>query len=252
MPRRNVKRFGVILLLAAAAIWAARGTEVNLAQFRNLFNSVDLLRQFFPLDWTDAGRTFAAALVTLQMAFLGTLTALLVAFPAAFLAARNTAPSHGMYAAVRGALNVLRAVPEIVIALLLVPMAGLGPFPGVLTIFLHNVGVLGKLISELIEAADPGPPEAVASTGARRLLVYLYGIVPQIWPNVLSQYFYRFEVAIRASLFLGLIGAGGIGEQLLIHFKLFQYSRMAVDILAIIVLVMAVDALGGVVRKRVI
>nr|MBO2470658.1 phosphonate ABC transporter, permease protein PhnE [Bacillota bacterium] len=252
MHRRNVKRLGAFLLLVAAAIWAARGTGVNLAQFRNLLNSVDLLGKFFPLDWADADLTFTSAVVTLQMAFLGTLTALLVAFPTAFLAARNTAPSRGVYAAARGVLNVLRAVPEIVIALLLVPMVGLGPFPGVLTIFLHNVGVLGKLISELIEAVDPGPPEAVASTGARRLLVYLYGIVPQIWPNVLSQYFYRFEVAIRSSLFLGLIGAGGIGEQLLIHFKLFQYPRMAVDILAIIALVMAVDALGGVVRKRVI
>jgi phosphonate transport system permease protein len=131
-------------------------------------------------------------------------------------------------------------------------VVGLGPFTAILAIFLHNIGVLGKLISELIEAADPDPQEALRSVGANRAMVALYGILPQIIPNVLSQYFYRLEVAVRTSLILGFIGAGGIGQQLFIHFKIFQYEKVAVDVMMIMILVVMIDYVSAVIRSKTI
>lgn len=169
-----------------------------------------------------------------------------------FLAARNTSSNRIVYVTTRFFLSFMRSVPEFVFGLILLTTLGLGPFPAVIAIVLHNIGVLGKLISELIEAADKGPMEAMRAVGAKKLIGNLFAILPQIWPNVLSQFFYRFEVAIRTSLILGLIGGGGIGQQLFIHFKTFQYQLVSVDVLLIMVMVILVDYIGGKIREKVI
>ncbi len=152
----------------------------------------------------------------------------------------------------RGLFSFLRSIPDIVIGLVLVMAIGLGPFPAVIAIMLHNIGVLGKLVSELIEAADKGPQEAVQSLGLGRSMVALYGILPQIWPNVLSHFFYRFEVAIRTSLILGFIGAGGIGQLLFNSFRIFNYKEVMLYVLFIMALVIIVDLIGSYVRNRII
>ena len=136
--------------------------------------------------------------------------------------------------------------------MILLTTLGLGPFPAVLAITFHNIGVMGKLISELIEAADTGPQEAMKAVGAKRWVASLFSILPQIWPNVLSNFFYRFEVAIRTSLILGFIGGGGIGQRLFNDFNTFNYSSVSLDVLIIMVMVILVDSLGSFVRNRVI
>jgi phosphonate transport system permease protein len=136
--------------------------------------------------------------------------------------------------------------------LILLTTLGLGPFPAVIAIMFHNVGVFGKLISELIEAADPGPQEAMKAVGSKTWIANLFSILPQIWPNVLSQFFYRFEVAIRTSLILGFIGGGGIGQRLFNDFKTFQYSSVSLDVLIIMIMVIIIDFLASSVRKRII
>jgi phosphonate transport system permease protein len=146
----------------------------------------------------------------------------------------------------------VRSIPEIVFGLILLTALGLGPFPAVLAIMFHNTGVLGKLVSELIESADPGPQEAMKAVGSKDWFASLFSILPQIWPNVLSQFFYRFEVAIRTSLILGFIGGGGIGQRLFNDFKSFQYSSVSLDVLLIMLLVIVVDSIGSYVRNRVI
>lgn len=215
-------------------------------------NMIDMTSRFFPIEWSLFPSMAYHSLVTLSMAFLGSFLALIVALPLSFLAAKNTSGNLGMYTAVRGGLSALRSIPEIVFGLIFVTAFGLGPFPAVLAIILHNIGVLGKLLSELIEAADDGPQEAMRSVGATRWIGHIFAIVPQIWPNVLSHYFYRFEVAIRTSLILGFIGGGGIGQQLFNHFQSFYYSAVALDIVLIMILVIFVDFVGAKVRARVI
>ena len=207
--------------------------------------------RFLPVRWEIWPVLLRESMVTLAMAFLGTIIAIVIAIPLSFMTAKNTS-SRLIRNPVKIVLNFLRSVPEIVFGLILVVVLGLGTFPAVVAIILHNIGVLGKLIAELIEASDRGPQEAMRSVGATWTIGNMVAILPQIWPNVLSQYFYRFEVAIRTSLILGFIGGGGLGQQLFNHFNSMNYQAVALDILFIMALVMLVDGLGSYVRSKVI
>ncbi|MCP8967357.1 phosphonate ABC transporter, permease protein PhnE [Ectobacillus ponti] len=252
-PFRSMRRILVCAVLLMALGWSWSGTGFNLLQLLDIGNTFQFVQKdWLPPDWSVLPLALKDLVVTVQIAFLGTTLALLAAGPLSFLAARNTNRTRTSYHIVRVLLSFLRSVPEIVWGLLLVVTLGLGPFPGVAAIMLHNIGVLGKLLSELLEAADEGPPEAVASTGAPHILVLLYGYVPQVLPNILSQYFYRFEVGIRTSLVLGFIGAGGIGNRLFIDFKTFSYSAVAAEVLLIMALVIVVDYAGSLLRGKVI
>jgi phosphonate transport system permease protein len=249
LSKRTIILLGLITF-AVIVSWV--GVGIDLTRWSRVANLFTFLRNdWLPPDWSVLPGAIRQSLVTVEIAFLSTLFALLIALPLSFLAATNVS-SRLLRGAVRTFLSFLRAVPEIVFGLLFVVVVGLGPFPAVLAIFLHNIGVLGKLISELVEAADRAPQEALRAAGASRRIVALYAILPQIWPNVLSQYFYRFEVAIRTSLILGIIGAGGIGQQLFMHFKIFKYHQVTVDVLVVMALVVAADALSTWVRRRVI
>ncbi|WP_017727450.1 phosphonate ABC transporter, permease protein PhnE [Halalkalibacterium ligniniphilum] len=248
------KRYLIYLAFIVIALWWSMDvTGFELRKFSQISNIFDMVQnRFFPIEWSLLPLMARESLVTLAMAFLGTFLALLVALPLSFLAAGNTSGGRVVYGLTRSVLSGLRSIPEIVFGLIFVAAFGLGPFAAVIAIILHNIGVLGKLISELIEAADEGPQEAMKSVGATRWVAHFFSILPQIWPNVLSQYFYRFEVAIRTSLILGFIGGGGIGQQLFNHFQSFYYTAVALDIICIMVLVIFVDFIGGRIRARVI
>ncbi|WP_078554254.1 phosphonate ABC transporter, permease protein PhnE [Bacillus alkalicellulosilyticus] len=249
------KRRYILYLIAFLLFtwWCMSITGFDVRRFAQFPNAIDLVvNRFFPLDWSLLQRLLRESLVTLAIAFLGTFFALVVALPLSFTAARNTSRHQSFFFFTRWSLSGLRSIPEIVFGLVLVAALGLGPFAAVIAIILHNIGVLGKLISELIEAADSGPQEAMKAVGAPRWVAILFSILPQIWPNVLSHYFYRFEVAIRTSLILGFIGGGGLGQLLFNHFQSLQYQRVATDIIMIMILVICVDFIGGKVRERVI
>lgn len=247
----NKRAWWIVLLLLALHAWAAVGTEFNVARLARLGNSIELLRRWWPPEWSLLAPTAEAAIVTLQIALMGTTAAVLLAVPLAFLAARNTAPSPWLYNGVRSLLTALRGIPEIVIALVLVPTVGLGPFPGVMALLVHNVGVLGKMISELIESAPTGPQEAVLAAGGSRGHVTMFGILPQIMPETLSQAFYRLEVNVRASLVLGFIGAGGLGHELFLSFRIMRYQEVIIQVAAILLMISLVDYVSAFVRKRV-
>jgi phosphonate transport system permease protein len=245
-------QFFIFVLLCVLVILSMRLTEFDFSKFQDFGNMVDFIKKWFPMNTESLPFLFWESLLTIAIAFLGSLFGLLFALPFSFLAARNTSQNRFVFAISRFYLSFLRSVPEIVFGLILLTTLGLGPFPAVIAIILHNTGVLGKLISELIEAAEKGPLEAMSAVGAKRWIGNLFAILPQIWPNVLSQFFYRFEVAIRTSLILGLIGGGGIGQQLFIHFKTFQYQLVSVDVLLIMLMVILVDFIGGKIREKVI
>lgn len=248
----NKRNIIILLFLLAAIVFSYIGTGMELSKFLNISNMFTFIREkWLPPAWEVLPSALRETLVTLQMAFLGTIFAVVIAIPISFMAASNTAPSS-IYNFTRGMLSFLRSVPEIVFGLVFVTVVGLGPFPAILAIFLHNIGVFGKLISELVEAADRGPQEALRSVGATRTIVSIYAILPQIIPNILSNYFYRLEVAIRTSLILGFIGAGGIGQQLFIHFKIFQYEKVTVDVLVIMLLVIIMDYVSAYIRSKII
>lgn len=247
--RRSIITF---TLLALFVYLSMKLTEFDLSKFSDFRNMIDFLSHWFPMDFSLLSKILEDSMETLAMAFLGSFFGLLIGLPLSFMAAKNTASAPFVYHLTRVALSFVRSIPEIVFGLILLTALGLGPFPAVLAIMFHNIGVLGKLISELIEASDPGPQEAMKAVGAKNWFASLFSILPQIWPNVLSNYFYRFEVAIRTSLVLGFIGGGGIGQRLFNDFKTFQYTAVSLDVLVIMIIVILVDFFGSYVRNRVI
>ena len=193
-----------------------------------------------------------ATLQTIQMALAGTFIALILAFPLAFLAARNTTPHKSVYFAVRGALNLIRTIPDLALGLIFVSAVGLGPFSGTMALAIHTTSVLAKLLSESIENTDHGIVEAIRATGAGYSQILSFAILPQILPDLISFTLYRFETNIRSAAVLGLIGAGGIGYLMTNAFRTFQYPEAAGIILILIVLVITVDTMSAKLRKMVI
>lgn len=189
---------------------------------------------------------------SLAMAWVGTVIAAGLSFPLGFLAASNTAP-RWIVIPVRQLLNAIRAVPDVVLVIvLMVPVFGLGPLAGALALGVGSVGTLGKLASEAIEGIEPGPVEAVRASGARPLQVLRWGVLPQVMPEIVAFWLYRFEVNIRAGAILGVVGAGGIGAYIGRAFESRDWDRIGIALFVVIVVTMMVDAISGMVRHRVI
>ncbi len=248
----RIRKWSYTFLFFVVLGWAFYETGFNPILFKDLGNSIKFVIEMFPPDYSVFRVALYEVLITLYIAIIGTFLSVVISIPVSYLAASNTAPNQMLYHISRTTLSFLRGIPEIVFALIFVPTLSLGPFAGVMALTIHNIGVKGKIFSELIEASEIGPKEAIQSTGAGQTLIYFFGILPQILPNVISNIFYRFEVNVRASIILGLVGAGGIGQQLIIHFKMFQYDKVLVDIFVIMVLVVSIDYFGGYLRRKII
>ena len=238
--------------IAALFLWSAWATEVSGARMvEGVPFMLDFLRRMMPPDLSVLGQALTGAIQTLEIAIVGTGVSALLALPVGFAAARNVAPSWLFYAA-RSVLNVFRAIDTLVYALFFVAAVGLGPFPGVLAVIAYTATVLAKLYSEAIEAIDPGPVEAVAATGASRLQVLRWGVLPQIVPLFLSFTLYRFETNIRAAAILGFVGAGGIGFYIQTYLRTLNYPAASAVLLVLIAMVMLVDFASSRIRARLV
>lgn len=210
------------------------------------------LARSWPPDLTELDAVLRGAAETVAIATLGTTFGALVAVPLCLLAARNTTPSPLLYWPARAVLNGLRSIDTFVFALLFVAAVGLGPFAGILGVAFHVAGSIAKLWSEEIEAADPRPIEALAATGASRLLVMRYGLLPTVLPSLASVVLYMWEFNIRSSTVLGLVGAGGIGQQLKNAIDLLDFPSLLTILAVILTMVAIADALSAFVRRRLI
>ena len=188
------------------------------------------------------------ALETLAMSAIGTLLAallgLLLALPAAGRFGRIAKSGARLL------LNGLRAIPELVWAALMVLAAGLGPNAGTLALALHTAGVLGRLFAEALENTPRGPADALRLAGSGRIAAFCYGSLPTLWPQLVAYMLYRWENNIRMASVLGFVGAGGLGQMLYVSLSLFQQAQAASIILAMLVMVLAVDTLSGWARQR--
>lgn len=207
------------------------------------------LRQAFPPSTEALDTLLLRAAETVAIAVVGTAFAVVLALPLCVLAARNTTPSGWVRFPVRLFLNGLRGVDAFVFALLFVAAVGLGPFAGVLGIALHTWGSMGKLFSESIEALPSGPLEAAELTGAGKVKTSSYTLLPDVLPSISGIGLYLMEFNIRASTVLGVVGAGGIGQELKNAVDLLAFPRLATILLVILAMVTLVDQISARLRK---
>jgi phosphonate transport system permease protein len=211
---------------------------------------ISLIGESMPPSFSDFRSWLWPLFETLVMSLAGTVLAVTLSIPSAFLAARNTAPHPLVYQLFRGVLNALRAIPELIMGIIFVAAVGFGALPGVLALGLHSVGMVGKFISESIEHVSEEPVEAVKASGAGFLQVIAHGILPQVLPQIADVAIYRWEYNFRASTVMGMVGAGGIGLALMSSLRLMQYREVAAILIVILITVTLVDGFGSYLRAR--
>ena len=252
-----------LLLGAGALALSVIGAEVDPAKFwENIGNFTSYFSRLSHLDsgdyvWTDPAEWFWGikrwSLLlgeTIMIAYVGTLTGSVFGFVGSFLCSRNLVKSVALRLAVRRALEFCRTVPDIVFAMIFVIAFSLGPLPGVLAITIHTTGALGKLFSEVVESINMKPVEGIAATGGSWLAQMRYGVVPQVLSNFASYALLRFEVNVRGATVIGFVGAGGIGEDLIVAIRKFFYSDVSAILLMIVVCVMLIDTISEKLRHR--
>ena len=257
-PRRKtigVLGLVVVAVLVALHVLAWRKTDISLSELASGWHGMeDFFSGAFPPDfsWDKVVHPgITAALVTFYMGLLGTTLSIPTAFVLALLASRATNRNVWIYQAARTLLSTLRAIPDVVFALIFVAAVGLGPFPGVLALIFHNTGVMGKLWAESMEESDLGPRDALRVGGASSAQVASNAVLPTVLPQIVGLLLYRLDVNVRSSLVLGLVGAGGIGFLIDQSIQLFRFDQMVTQILIVLVLVIAVDQASAFVRKRI-
>ncbi|MEO0434462.1 MAG: phosphonate ABC transporter, permease protein PhnE [Cyanobacteria bacterium J06656_5] len=252
--KKLVTPMRIVWLLVAIAVLIYAGQKSDLS-FVELVqgggNMAEYISRYFPPDFTDWKFYLSDILETIGMGIWGTLVAAIVAVPLAILAAENLAPVWIVFIT-RRFLDAMRAINEVVFALIFVVAVGLGPFAGVLALFVHTAGTLGKLFSEAIEAIDPGPVEGIRSTGASKLQEIIFGVIPQVIPLWTSFTLYRFEANVRAASVLGIVGAGGIGVSLYQSFRAFKYGKVSAILIILILAVGLIDTASSKIRQRLI
>jgi phosphonate transport system permease protein len=235
------------LLLVLIASW--KGADMRpMDLWRDSGNMKTYAAEFFPPNFAQWRLYVSEMIVTLQIAIWGTALAVVTAVPMALLASANIVP-WWIYQPMRRFMDGCRAINEMVFAMLFVVAVGLGPFAGVLALWVHTTGVLAKLFSEAVEAIDPQPVEGIRSTGASALHEIVYGVIPQVMPLWISYALYRFESNVRSASVVGMVGAGGIGVVLWEIIRGFQYAETGAVMLIIIVTVSAIDLFSARIRK---
>ncbi|RZN31884.1 phosphonate ABC transporter, permease protein PhnE [Bradyrhizobium sp. Leo121] len=266
--RKAVARKRLKMALAAAVFIAALtvagiGAEVNLRTLFTYFgNFVSYFDRILTLDngqrvWTDFGEWFwgwknwlKLLAETILISYVGTLTGAVFAFALNFFAAQNTSPGPWLRFVVRRLLEFARTVPAIVFALVFVIAFGLGPMAGVLAIAVHSTGALGKLFSEIVENADMKPVEGIRSTGASWLSCMRFAVLPQVSAGYASYALLRFEINVREASVMGFVGAGGIGQELVVAIRKFYYSDVSAILVTIVLTVFVIDITTGWLRAK--
>lgn len=247
--RRSFSITGLILVAVILSAWAVGLLDAN-RMVTGLADIADLLSEMWVPDFTHLNSWWGPLLDSMTMSIAATALAVLLSVPLALLGARNTSPHPAIYRVARLILNVLRSVPELIMAIVFVAAVGFGALPGALALGIHSAGMVGKFFAEAIEHAAEAPVEAARATGAGPAQVILHGILPQVLPQMADVTVYRWEYNFRASVVVGVVGAGGIGFELIAALRTLQYDEVAAILLVILATVTVVDALGGALRKR--
>jgi phosphonate transport system permease protein len=259
----------VVAALLVFTVWAGREVGFSFGRITdNIDNARAFIARFWPPDfawaigdgdwwwlpsWQFGTEASPNALIeTIQIAVLAALIGCTVALPIAFWASRLTAPNLGVYVADKGFLNTIRTVPDIFWAMVFVAAIGVGAFAGLLALIIFAFSIMGKLLSETVDAADPGPLEAAKASGAGHTQAVQSAIMPQVMPNYVAYALYIFEICIRASAVIGLVGAGGIGRVLDTQRKFLRFDRVMAVVIVLFIIVFLIEQVSVYVRRKLV
>ncbi len=256
MDSKGPQRFKALFTwLGFIVVIVVCGISVD-ADVTKLFskNSMDnvgrIMNELIRPDWSYAGRIMPAMLETVQIAIAGTVIGSVLAVPVALLCAVNVMPKKIVSIPVRIVLNLVRTIPDLLFAAVFVAVFGIGAFAGMLALVFFSFGLVAKLTYEAIEAIDPGPLEAMTASGANKIQLIVFGVIPQALPYFFSYVLYTFEVNVRAASVLGFVGAGGIGLHLDQQLNSFRYDRASTIILLTLVIVLVIDYASTYLRRK--
>ena len=211
----------------------------------------DILSRMLPPDFSNLNELVYAMFETIEIAFLGTFIAIVLSIPLGLFSARNLAPNYFVYIVCKTIVIFFRAIPEFIIAMILVIAIGFGAMPGVLALGLHTMGFLAKFYAEDIEHINQGPIDALKSSGATKSQIISFGVIPQILPSFVANNLYILDRNVRMATMLGIVGAGGIGYELQSSFRMFEYERVSAIIILIFVTIFIIDHLSAFIRSKI-
>ncbi|MEX2515532.1 MAG: phosphonate ABC transporter, permease protein PhnE [Gammaproteobacteria bacterium] len=247
-------RRALLQLLIVSGIVVFAWYYAELLNPKTFINGIPAIAQLFseaiPPDFGRWQKWIMPLVDTLMMSIAGTALAVIFSLPLGFLAAKNTSPNKVVFQFTRLLLNGLRAVPELIMGILFVAAVGFGILPGVLALGLHSIGMVGKFFAETIEHVDEQPVEATRAAGASGFQVLYHGILPQVLSQFADVSIYRWEYNFRASTVMGMVGAGGIGFELMSSLRIMDYQQVCAILLVILFMVTLVDSLSGYLRER--
>jgi len=251
----RIVRWVVSIAILGPAIWSALGLNISMERILGAPADMwNIVRLMFPPDLTVGyvgKRVLPKVLESLYIAWIGTMIGAFFSFLLAFPAAKNIS-SRWLAFTVRLLFNAIRAFPELLLAFIFLPIFGLGAWTGTLAIGIHSIGTLGKLSSEAIEGIDSGPLEAIRSAGGGWSSVMRFGVLPQVLPTIVAYWLYRFEINLRVSAFLGVIGAGGVGAEMLNQINFRSFQKVGAVLITVIVVVLIIDTISAALRRRII
>lgn len=246
---RQLRLVAVVVAVCIAALWISGFFDA--ARFIDGAPAIwQLASEMIPPNFERWKSWLRPLLDTLAMSIAGTALAVLISWPLSLLAASNTTPHPVLYRVSRIVLAAFRCVPEIILGILFVAAVGFGALPGVLALALHSVGMVAKFYAEAIEHVDPKPLEAAVASGSSQFQVICHAVMPQVLPQLADITIYRWEYHFRASTVLGIVGAGGIGFELMAALRLIKYNEVSAILLTILACVVVVDAIGATLRKQ--
>ena len=252
-PQWSWKTLVSIVCFCFILVFTVKDLEINFIKLvsDSLKYFGDILSRMLPPDFSNLNRLIYAMFETIEIAFLGTFIAIVLSIPLGLFSARNLAPNYSVYLICKTIVIFFRAIPEFIIAMILVIAIGFGAMPGVLALGLHTMGFLAKFYAEDIEHINKGPIDALKSSGATKSQIISFGVIPQILPSFVANNLYILDRNVRMATMLGIVGAGGIGYELQSSFRMFEYERVSAIIILIFVTIFFIDHFSAFIRSKI-
>jgi len=252
-PQWSWKTLISIVLFCSILVFVVKDLEIDFIKLVSDSSKYfgDILSRMLPPNFSNLNQLVYAMFETIEIAFLGTFIAIVLSIPLGLFSARNLAPNYFVYIVCKTIVIFFRAIPEFIIAMILVIAIGFGAMPGVLALGLHTMGFLAKFYAEDIEHINKGPIDALKSSGATKSQIISFGVIPQILPSFVANNLYILDRNVRMATMLGIVGAGGIGYELQSSFRMFEYERVSAIIILIFVTIFLIDHFSAFIRSKI-